>query len=434
MFPNDPKACLWLVLAVALVVRIAAAVGLQAYLDRREGQTFLIEGDANGYWALAEQLAAGREFAIYEPPRRVLRMPGFPALLAVPMTPFQRPFLPARLMLAVVGAVGCGLVYCLGRILFDTTIGLTAAALTAMSPTLVGFSPVVLSETTFAVCLLASLVAMAWFVKRCDCDPSGRGGPSPSAPSCLLAAAVIGASIGVACYVRPSWLLAAPVFGVLVIALLGHRRRSIFAAVLVCVGAVAVLLPWGVRNKRVTGHFVLTTLWMGPSLYDGLNPDATGDSDMTFYDRDNLLAEGMSEYEVNRHYRDAAFRFVRENPRRTVELAGLKLGRYFKPWPNAAQFGGWPSALIAAFTIPMFTFAAWGWWTTRANRWGWLLAVGPLLYFAALHMLFVSSLRYRLPAEYPLLVMTAVGLHSVFPRLSGCCRAPASFDLNPASS
>ncbi|MGD9855191.1 MAG: hypothetical protein AB7U20_09605, partial [Planctomycetaceae bacterium] len=57
--------------------------------------------------------------------------------------------------------------------------------------------------------------------------------------------------------------------------------------------------------------------------------------------------------------------------------------------------------------------AARGWWTVRGDPWGWVLTIGPLLYFAALHMVFVSSLRYRLPAEYPLLVMTAVGWRSL---------------------
>ena len=46
------------------------------------GRTFLIEGDANGYWELAQHIAAGEDYAIFQPPRRVLRTPGFPLLLA----------------------------------------------------------------------------------------------------------------------------------------------------------------------------------------------------------------------------------------------------------------------------------------------------------------------------------------------------------------
>ncbi len=411
--PN-PRTLLWLILTLALTIRVGAAIGLQRWLDGRPGQTFLIEGDANGYWHLAEDIAEGREFAIYEPPRYVLRMPGFPALLAVPIRLFDDAYFPARVMLACVGTLACGLVYLLGRMLFNDRIGLTACALSAVSPTLVGFSPVVLSETTFGMCLLASLIGMAWMVFPSTTLPeSSEQHPSGSVAVVGFIGLVVGAVIGLTCYMRPSWLLSAPLFGGAYVLFSPEKGRGLIGAICVVMGAVAVLIPWGMRNERVTGHFVLTTLWMGPSLYDGLSPQATGDSDMEFYDQDNLQAKGMSEYEVNQHYSQLAWAWARANPGRAIELAMIKLWRYFKPWPNAKQFGGlMPALIIAAFTIPMYVFALRGWWITRASFWSWGLTLGPLLYFAGLHMLFVSSLRYRLPAEYPLLVLTAVGWHA----------------------
>ena len=95
-------------------------------------------------------------------------------------------------------------------------------------------------------------------------------------------------------------------------------------------------------------------------------------------------------------------------------MAAIKLWRYFKPWPSADQFVGLrPAIAIAAFYLPLLGLAALGAWRHRRDAWLLFLAAGPLLYFAAIHMAFVSSLRYRLPAEYALCVLAACGVLSI---------------------
>jgi hypothetical protein len=199
---------------------------------------------------------------------------------------------------------------------------------------------------------------------------------------------------------------------------------------IVIASTFAALVPWGLRNQQVTGHFVFTTLWMGPSLYDGLHEGATGESEMTFFDQDNLMAQGMSEYEVDRHYRDRAWTFVRENPARTAELALIKLGRYWSPWPNAEQFDNFLlRAAIAAGSIATWLLALRGFFSrrTRGDAWRWLIALGPILYLSLLHLLFVGSMRYRLPAEYALLVLSAEGWISLrLPQPSTAAQTQAS--------
>jgi 4-amino-4-deoxy-L-arabinose transferase-like glycosyltransferase len=419
--PTEHRRWLLGILALALLLRVVVAIGLQWRL----GDAFLIPGDANGYWELGERTFRGDDYALYTPPRQVLRMPGFPAFLAASMT-LGSGLLPARLLLCVVGTVACGLVYWLGRELVDPGAGLIAAALAAVCPTLVGFTPLILSETLFAACLLGSLIAMAVLVRGRSSRASAAGGPPMGGPvRRWLLALGTGALIGIACYVRPSWLLSAPAFAALILLLRPNRRAAAVEGALVVAAVLLTLVPWGLRNQRVTGHFVLTTLWVGPSLYDGLNPDATGDSNMAFYDRDNLLGRGLTEYEVDRHYRREALDFVRSNPGRALRLAFVKLGRFLNPLPNAQQFGQWwLKAAVAASFVPALLFAVRGGWDLRRDTWALILTAGPLLYFASIHMVFVSSLRYRLPAEYPLLVLSAVGLRCWCPLLARLPGAP----------
>ncbi len=446
------KSLLCLILALAFVIRAMLGLWLHQNLTEELDQDFLIPGDAAGYWELGKKLAFGERYEIYSPPRQVMRMPGFPMILAFSNLIARQNLLVARILLAATGTVACWLVFELGKELFDDLIGLIAAALTAVSPTMAGFSVVILSETLFAACLLGSLLAIAKLVKH-ECLRSSLLASGDVLPrgmqrsSFVLLSLLAGVATAMACYVRPSWLLAGPVLASLAVLYAGPKRgasgqersrvdesgrrsgrsapiaqvsvrnkhalRAMTSGLLVLGGLLAALSFWCIRNYQVTGKFVLTTLWVGPSLYDGLNPDATGDSDMTFFDQENLGAR-MTEYEVDHYYRREAWNFVRSNPGRTLQLAAIKLCRFWKPWPNAEQFSGfWPKLAVSSFFLPISFLAACGWWTTRHQVSSWLLAVGPILYFSALHMVFVSSLRYRLPAEYPLCVMSAVGIQGM---------------------
>ena len=171
-------------------------------------------------------------------------------------------------------------------------------------------------------------------------------------------------------------------------------------------GTFLSLAPWGWRNDRETGHFVMTTLWMGASLYDGLNPqNTTGDSDMAFFDHENLLAD-HSEYDVDQIYRQRAKAWAMNHPGKALALAWAKAVRYWKPWPNADQFSTSEGILTALSSIPVLLGIV-GAWLLRRRVLLVFLCAGPIVYFAGLHMIFVSSLRYRLPAEYPLFLLTA---------------------------
>ncbi|WP_437186949.1 ArnT family glycosyltransferase [Planctomicrobium sp. SH668] len=416
-----PRALL-LILLIALTLRVLAACGLQYLLDFHWHRSFLIEGDAEGYWQLAQKIVAGDSYSIHEPPRYAERMPGFPALLAIPVALFGPKLFAARLFLAVVGTFACWQVYRLGRNLFNERVGLIAALLASISPVLIVFTETILSETAFGVTLLWSLLAGHKLFQLLNAK-------SVQLPLVLIQSAITGIAIAAGVMMRPSWILAAPILASLLIITAPHRLKSVIAGGVVVAAMVLSLLPWGVRNQQVTGHFTLTTFWMGPSLYDGLNPEANGDSDMRFFDRDQLMSR-MDEYEVDQYYRKAAWQFARENPGRALHLAWLKTLRYWSPWPNAAQFNQWwGKFIISLFSLPMITFAVWG--TARlftgfdsdsqritnpqvlGRIWTMAILAGPVFYFALIHLFFVSSLRYRLPAEYPLLVLTALGISQV---------------------
>ena len=395
----------WLLLTlfVAFGLRLGLALAVQYEVSKTPGRLCLISGDAEGYWELAGKVAAGEPYSIYDPPRRLLRMPGFPILLAIPRLIFGDTPIAARLLLVFVGTLACGLTYWLGYELAGHAVGLLAAAYTAVSPTMALFSVLFLSEPAFAAAMLASLIAAAKLLKETHrTDELNQ--------STVRYAAAVGTLAGLATYMRPTWLLVAP--GLAFLFLVSNRaaiRSRVIVAGIICISLALTLAPWTIRNASITGHLIPTTLWVGPSLYDGLNPAATGDSNMQFFEDDRLL-QTMTEYEMDQEYRRRAWKFAAEQPDRAIWLALVKQVRYWSPAPNTPQFNHPLIHAVAWLSFaPLMLLAVIGAWQMRGQMSVLVVTVGPILYFAALHLLFVGSLRYRLPAEYPLCVLSAVG-------------------------
>lgn len=440
---NSRNRILWLILVVALGLRVATAVVVDRYVQAA-GRQFLIEGDANGYWELGNRLATGQAYCIHQPPRYVLRTPGFPLLLAASIRGFGPSILAASVLLAVVGTACVWLTWRLARWCLSAEEALAAAAIAAVSPLQVGNSVLILSETWFAFWLLICLLALCRLIpgtRRAsaieqpvtavtDLAPAADGGPAsgPDRPAAAVTSAGMGTDVfwatlsglltGVTVLVRPGWILWTGVSALLVFAFgCGSRRRRLGLGVLIGIGCLLALTPWAWRNFQVTGHWIFTSLWSGPSLYDGLHPGATGASDMSFVDQETVYAT-FSEYAANAHYKQRAWDFVRQNPGRTLQLAVIKAGRYLSLTPNATGFSGGPVSLIClVFYAVLCVLLIMGVNALRDRPALLALLLAPFLQFLLVHMVFVGSVRYRLPVEFSLLILAAAGLRDAVRRL-----------------
>jgi 4-amino-4-deoxy-L-arabinose transferase-like glycosyltransferase len=405
-----------ILMSVALLARIAAAVLIEQYVQNAD-RSFLVEGDANGYWILAQQIVSGKDYSIYTPPRRVLRMPGFPILLATSIKLFGDSVLAARIVLALVGTACCWLTYCLGNRLYSPQTGFWAAMFVAVNPLHIGGSVLILSETWFTFWMLVSLLGLHWLLASNRSTVAVDCVAGPCTWRLWLRSLLVGALIGITVLVRPGFL---PWLAICCLANAVLLQRTVVVRALVCgglfLGCMTMLLPWAARNATVTGHWVLTSLWSGPSLYDGLNPHATGASDMRFFDEENVLSH-MTEFEMNEHYKSRAMEFARNNPGRAGGLAVRKLGMVLTAVPNFAERKGWAvSAVCVATWLFLVITCAMGLQSRQWTAVNLLIMLGPLLQFLLVHMVFVGSVRYRLPLEFPLAVLGAIGWQKLVQR------------------
>lgn len=177
-----------------------------------------------------------------------------------------------------------------------------------------------------------------------------------------------------------------------------------------------VLAPWAFRNSRVlevrgeSSAWVWTTTNGGVTAYDGFNPDATGASDQSVLKSLPQL-KSMNEVERSDYLGARAAEFVRQNPRRALELAALKAGRTWSPVPLSDEYGSrlyvWVGLL---YSLPLDVLVVCGLTMGKMRRSGKLFLLAPAVYFTLVHMASVGSLRYRVPVEPPLAVLAAVGV------------------------
>jgi 4-amino-4-deoxy-L-arabinose transferase-like glycosyltransferase len=395
-------------LIVALFLRLAAGVWWQDRLPEHQRFGF---PDSESYWVLAERIACGEPYAL-NPDRRVFRTPGYPLLLAplFLVAEGQPSVLWGRFLGAVFGTAAVAAAGALAWVLFGRPSGVLAAWAAALYPEAVAMSTLVLSEAPFVPLMLLQLLlaTLAWRSDR------------PATQS--LWASLAGLAAGAATLMRPSWLLFTPL-ALMVACLDRHQRpRALRIGVWMLLGLILAMGPWWIRNARVTGGFVPTTLQVGESLYDGWNPQATGASDMRFVEefRQRLRQEDAAariaerefgksfEQRLDQRMRDAAWRWAVAHPLDALRLAGVKFLRMWNVWPNEPSLGNWRFGLLVLLGyVPLLVVGGYGAWRWASAGWPYQLCFLPALYFTALHMIFVGSIRYRQPAMVALLVLAA---------------------------
>ncbi len=429
----------WIILLTALLLRCGLAV---AWQSRLEGRFFF--GDSESYWYLAKTIAQGEEYQFGRSGEwRIFRMPGYPVVLAPilwmtdddPNDPTKAasvtPVMLARLENCILGTLLVAAVGWMGTLLYDRRVGVIAGGLMAVYPGAIVTSVLILAETPFMLAMV--LQGGTWILAL----------RAPKRRHMLRWAALSGLLWGACIYFRPSWLLFVP-FAMAVgwpSLAIGKKkpsdetsrsfRRWAATGSVILLTAAVTLLPWWIRNYRLTAHFVPTTLQTGASLYDGLHPEATGASDMAFVSRFRRMErrspsadpEQRYEYRVDRRMRRAAIQWAREHPRRVLELAGMKFVRLWNVFPNESAFSDWKVRLVMLLAyVPLLSASLVG--VVGRVRGGfvhWLCWL-PAIYLTGLHMVFVSSIRYRIPAMVLLIVPAAATVYWLWNYVHNRCR------------
>lgn len=183
----------------------------------------------------------------------------------------------------------------------------------------------------------------------------------------------------------------------------GERRRM--RAMFFATGFIFTMSFWWVRNYRVFHQIVPATTEGGYTLWVGNNPLADGGGDCPTW---APVPKDLNELERDRWYYKEAFQYMKENPRRTFDLALSKISRY---WGIVPRVGGWKLKILSFLAyFPMFILALWGFWISRQRLRLVAPIFGMLLFYSCCHLIFPAIMRYRLPLEPFLIALASAGL------------------------
>lgn len=322
----------------------------------------------------------------------------------------------ARAIASVAGWLIVWAVALLGRRLVGDRAGLLGAAWAAIDPMSLFFGATALTDWPYTALLVWACVALLKALREAKVEWMGLAG-------ILLALGTLTRSTAL---FLPLALLPFIILRLRRQALI-HRRglaRQSLLVTMLMLTYIATLLPLVWRQHRVLGEWRLPTrTGGGASLLEALGPWADGGPGM-----DRIIypptAPGADELDRDRVYRQHAIQWAGANRGRTVELAWAKLKRTWSVNINAAEYRSPLYAVVAWLTVaPIFALACIGLWIDRRRIEVVLLLLAPAGYFTLVHMVFVGSIRYRLPAMPLVFILAALAATHFLRKRNGTTEA-----------
>lgn len=354
------------------------------------------QGDEGSYVNLAINIAQGAGFVDQTGNPTSYRAPGLPLLVAMVISLTGPNVTAIRIFMCFFESLLILACYLLGRSASGSQkIGWVAGIIAVFFPTWVIPSGFVHSDIPAAI-----LVAlMAWTLIE---------GYRHQAVEWVV---ISGIFWGIATLTRPVGLLYAPGIILWLLLSMPDRNKRLATITAVVVSMACILAPWSVRNTYVQGTFVLTSTQGGTEFYKSNNPDATGilAIDHTHFDQ-TLTQRYPKEQYPNEAVRSEMFRadaikFIIENPRRFAELCIIRFIQFWKLYSPRVPLVN-SLVVIASFGVALPFFLI------QVFRRGWrrgpeMLLLLIILCHTAAHVVFTSTVRYRIPIE-PLVIILAI--------------------------
>jgi 4-amino-4-deoxy-L-arabinose transferase-like glycosyltransferase len=310
------------------------------------------------------------------------------------------------------------LVYGIGASVFSQRVGRYAAALCWLSPSLMFFNFLMLTETVFTFLLTGFLYLTVRLVR------------TPNAGFAIGAGAALGLAALTRSILWPAPLLVCPLVGLVVRA---PRAQRILLPALVLAGYAVVVTPWAIRNTRLQGVLTVVDTMGGLNLrmgnYDHTPADRmwdavalTGEKNWSYELPKDLPGAHVTEGQKDKWAQRKAIEYVIAHPLITAErslikfadfwglerefVAGVQKGLFAPPKWFTAVAG---LALLLVFPAVALAAAVGIWFAVPEDRRMHIVLLLPVVLIAGVHTIVFGHSRYHVPL-FPILALYAAAV------------------------
>lgn len=329
--------------------------------------------------------------------------PLYTAFIALLLGVFGRPNpMPVLCLQALMSAAVCPFVFWLGTRLISDRIGWLAALWIAFDPPLIFFVPQLQTETLF---VFMEVLFFIWLYRLLENESAEWGWG-------WLGLGLLG---GLAALCRSAFA-AYPAFLLPALWRMKGLRKIMIPGLLLIVGWLAPVSVWTVRNWLKYHEIIPISAQMGWTLYEGFSTDREEIRRRPYEMAEEAARLGISDPMAKSDYFKAkTLAFMRQHPGESARIVLGKALLYWRPWPydphpRAIRF------LLSIYFSGLFILAGYGIWLTRSQSVRWYPIYALFLYLTAMHSVFFTSLRYRLPLESFLCLWAAAGLDQLLRR------------------
>jgi len=407
----------WFIVGAALFLALALRLALVVHIH----DGFRPLTDAESFDNVASSIADGNGYGDTALPGVTgpsgLRAPAWPTTLGlVYAVAGAHRWTVGLVTEAGVGTVAVALIGVVAAQLFGRRVGFAALVLAAVHPTLILYGSSLMLEPLLMVLELSALAAALQHRRN------------PRGLRWLIAA---GAAAGAACLAREIGVALVPAIALLLWTDRPRwRRRALVAPAVVVLAAVAVIVPWTIRNAVQFHRFVPISTSSGLALagtynetsYENHVMQAQWIPALTDPHLKALVAQhpGIDEAELDALLRSEGLHFMADHPGYVAKAMGYNFVRLFDLDGGdqsrfAAQYWPYPKDLLR-----LGMHVSWVLWALAVvalsvrdirRRLSWELAVFPILAIVFLAIL-SGNIRYRASIEpVPVVLVAALAVH-----------------------